>query len=107
MRIQLFNKLNARWFREFLAYNPSEDLPRVQVPLLAITGEKDIQVDANDLKLMAEIVKSSFEYHIVPDVTHLLRSTKGEGSISEYKKLVNEPLDPRILQLVLTWLQEH
>jgi pimeloyl-ACP methyl ester carboxylesterase len=107
MRVQLFARLNAKWFREFLAYNPADDLPKIKVPVLAVTGEKDIQVDANDLNLMAEIVRAPFEYHILPDVTHLLRPSAGEPSISDYKKLVKEPLDPRILELILAWLRAH
>jgi alpha-beta hydrolase superfamily lysophospholipase len=107
IRVQLIAKLNARWLREFLAYNPARDLPEIKVPMLAITGEKDIQVDPNDLKIMAEIVKAPFEYHALPDLSHLLRTEEGEASISNYKQAVTQPVDPRILQLTLEWLQRH
>ena len=105
MRFQVIAKLNAKWFREFLAYDPAEDLPKIKVPVLAMTGEKDIQVDPEDLKLMAEMVKAPFEYHILSNVTHLLRAEEGEASISDYKELIKRPMDPGILQLILAWLQ--
>src|SRR2546425_387986 len=35
-RQQLLVKINARWLREFMAYNPVEDLSRITVPVLAI-----------------------------------------------------------------------
>jgi alpha-beta hydrolase superfamily lysophospholipase len=41
-RVQLIAKLNAKWLREFLAYNPAQDLSKIEVPVLAITGAKDI-----------------------------------------------------------------
>ena len=44
-RTQLVAKVNARWMREFLAYDPAEDLATIKAPILAITGAKDIQVD--------------------------------------------------------------
>jgi hypothetical protein len=84
MRIQLVAKLNAKWFREFLAYDPAFDLGHITVPVLAITGSKDIQVNPEDLKIMAERGCSHFEAHEVPDVTHLLRADPDEPSIATY-----------------------
>jgi pimeloyl-ACP methyl ester carboxylesterase len=107
LRVQLVAKINAKWMREFLAYNPAEDLPRISVPVLAITGSKDIQVDPEDLKLMENLVKSQFEFHILPDVTHLLRREEGTASISNYKKMVERPLDAGILELINKWLSNQ
>jgi pimeloyl-ACP methyl ester carboxylesterase len=103
-RIQMISKLNAKWMREFLANNPAEDLPTISAPVLAITGSKDIQVDPEDLKLMEKLVKSPFEYHILPDVTHLLRKEEGAASISNYQKLVRDPIDERIPKIICNWL---
>ena len=50
-------KVNAKWQREFMAYDPAIDLPRVTVPMLAITGSKYIQVDPADLERMAGLVR--------------------------------------------------
>lgn len=106
-RVQLITKVNAKWMREFLAYDPAQDLPKIKVPVLAITGSKDIQADPEDLKLMAEIVQAPFEFHIVSDVNHILRKADDDASISSYKKLAKQPIDSRILQLILTWLQHN
>ena len=106
-RIQLIAKLNAKWMREFLEYNPADDLPKIQAPVLAITGSKDIQVDPSDLKRMAELVKSEFEGHEVPDVTHILRAEAGEATLSTYRQQVQQPVDKRVLNIVSDWLQRH
>ena len=107
IRVQLVSKLNAKWMREFLAYNPAEDLPAITVPVLAITGSKDIQVDPEDLKLMEKLVRSPFEYRILPDVTHLLRKEEGTASISNYRKLVREPIDAGIPEIICDWLSRQ
>jgi pimeloyl-ACP methyl ester carboxylesterase len=106
-RAQLFTKINAKWMREFLAYNPAADMPNIHVPVLAITGSKDIQVDPADLDRMAELVPAEFEKHEVPDVTHLLRAEPGEPSLSTYKAQVRQPVDGRVLSLIATWLKAH
>lgn len=106
-RTQLVGKLNAKWMREFLAYDPAGDLSRVNVPILAITGSKDIQVDPGNLERMASIVSAPFESHVVPDVTHLLRSDPGPPGLAAYKAQIKRPVDPRVKDLVTEWLQRQ
>ena len=104
-RQQLIVKVNAKWLREFLAYDPAEDLPRITVPILAITGSKDIQVDPGDLEQMKSIVKAPFEGHIIQNMTHVLRSEEGEPSISKYKEEIKKPVEPKVLDLIVKWLE--
>jgi hypothetical protein len=106
-RAGLFAKVNAKWMREFLAYNPAEDLPKIQAPVLAITGSKDIQVAPADLQRMAGLIKSEFEWHAVPDVTHILRAEAGEATLSTYRQQVQGPVDERILNFISDWLKRH
>ena len=107
-RIQGVKRINAKWMREFLAYDPAEDLARIDVPVLAITGSKDIQVDPADLDVMATLVRTDFESHVVPDVTHLLRADDAAvPSINTYKEQLKEPVDPRVIELVTDWLGRH
>jgi uncharacterized protein len=104
VRIQLVAKLNAKWFREFMAYDPAADLPKIQAPVLAITGTKDIQVDPADLQRMAGLVRSGFEPHAVPNLTHLLRLEPGEPTLSTYKQQISRPVDGQVLQIISEWL---
>lgn len=106
-RVGLIAKINAKWTREFLAYNPAEDLPRIQVPVLGITGSKDIQVDPSDLQRMAGLLKSEFEWHEVPDVTHILRAEAGQATLSTYRQQVQRPVDERVLKLISDWLKRQ
>ena len=103
----MLTKINAKWMREFLAYDPSVDLARIRRPILAVTGAKDIQVDPANLARMAELITAPFEPHVVPDVTHLLRRETGTPSISSYRKQVREPVDPRVVELILEWLERQ
>jgi pimeloyl-ACP methyl ester carboxylesterase len=104
---QLHVKINAKWLREFLNYTPGDDLAKIHVPVLAITGSKDIQVDPADISLMAKLVKGEFEGHVLPDVTHLLRADSGQPTIKNYAEQVKRPVDARLLNLISDWLHRH
>ena len=103
IRIQLV-KLNAKWFREFMAFEPTEALGRARVPVLAITGSKDVQVDPADVGLMEQAVPTPFVGHVVEDVSHLLRHEPGPATVRTYKKQSRRPLDERIVQLLIDWV---
>ena len=105
-RVQMIAKINAKWMREFMTYNPAEDLSNAKIPLLAITGSKDIQVNPADLKKMANIVMGDFEYHEIEGVSHILRKVNGGGAgLSSYKKQILQPIEQEILDLTLDWLR--
>lgn len=103
MRIQLV-KINAKWFREFLAHDPTASLEAVRIPVLAVTGSKDLQVAAADVERIGELVSSEFAGHVVDGVTHLLRDEPGPPSVRTYKKQVKRPLDRRVIDLVTNWI---
>ena len=106
-RMQLVVKLNAKWFREFLAFDPSEPFRNIQVPVLAITGAKDIQADPADVRRMEAIAETDFEGHVIPDLTHILRMEAGTPSPSNYKKQAKRPMDLSVLNLISEWLERQ
>ncbi|MFG1610569.1 alpha/beta hydrolase [Actinoplanes sp. NPDC049265] len=97
------SRLNARWFREQLAHDPRADLAAIRVPLLAITGDSDLQVDPGDLDVIARLVPHA-ETRRVPRLTHLLREDPGRPSPLAYPRLLRRPTDPALLAAVATWL---
>ena len=105
-RIQ-FVKVNAKWMREFIAYDPVPALQRTKVPLLAVTGSKDIQVDPADLAVVAAVAAHA-ETIELDDVDHILRTeTAAHSNPRKYAKQAKQPIDPRVLDAVLSWLNEH
>jgi pimeloyl-ACP methyl ester carboxylesterase len=96
-------RLNARWTREFLDHDPRTDLARVHVPVLALTGSKDLQVDPADLDVIAATVPAPVTVHRVPDLTHTLRRQPGPASLRAYREELRRPVDPEVLQAVAGW----
>lgn len=99
-------RVNAKWWREQLAYDPRADLSRIRVPVLAITGEKDVQVDPADLDVIANLVPGA-RIRRVPDLTHILRRTDGPGTVFTYRKLLRRPVEEDLLTGIAQWLADR
>ncbi|MEU6412694.1 alpha/beta fold hydrolase [Microbispora sp. NPDC046933] len=97
-------RVNARWTREFLDHDPAADLARIQAPVLALTGDKDLQVNPEDLARMAELVPGPIETHVIADLSHILRRQPGSPSLRAYRREAREPIDAQVRELVTGWL---
>ncbi|MFC5996790.1 alpha/beta hydrolase family protein [Pseudonocardia hispaniensis] len=100
-------RVNARWLREFLAHDPRPDLAAITVPVLAITGDKDLQVDPDDLAAIAELVPGPVETRRTPDLTHILRRDPRPASLRTYRSQLRRPVDPELLTEVAGWVAHN
>ncbi len=96
-------KLNAKWFREFLRHDPAQDLEQVDVPVLAVTGSKDLQTPPEDVRRLADLLAERAETHVVTDVTHILRRQEATPSLRLYKQELRQPVDAEVVRLVVEW----
>lgn len=98
------------WFRFFLTYDPRPALRRVEVPVLALQGELDLQVDPdqNLPQVSAALAQAGDEDVTVrrlPGLNHLFQ-TATTGSPSEYFQ-IEETLAPEVLDLVTAWILDR
>ncbi|WP_213423450.1 alpha/beta hydrolase family protein [Bhargavaea massiliensis] len=104
-------RLNAKWLRETLDYDVVEYLTRADCPVLAVTGSKDLQVPPEHARLIAETVPGESEWHIIPDMNHLLKEYEGEhtmlGLLKEYKSIADSPLSPGLTAIIGDWLAKQ
>jgi pimeloyl-ACP methyl ester carboxylesterase len=106
-----FSVFNRAWFRFFLTYDISKDLQKIKIPLLALNGGNDEQVDPKEnLALIKQILTKNknpnFKVYEVPGVNHLFQHCKACGSVSEYLAL-DETFDPATLALISSWINEQ
>lgn len=101
------SRIPARWLRELLAHELDTWMSTVAVPILTISGSKDIQCDPNDSKRIAQIVKSETEVHLLENLTHILRSDDQPASFARYAKLVDKPLDDRVIEIPIAWISKR
>jgi len=95
------------WFRHFLTYDPKPSLSKVKCPVLAIIGEKDLQVPPKqNLPAIEEALKSggnkNYTVKELPGLNHLFQTAK-TGSVSEYVK-IEETISPDALKIIGDWI---
>ena len=96
------------WFRFYIRYDPRATLKKVRVPVLAITGERDLQVvpAGENLAAIAEALKAggNKDYTVVelPRLNHLFQTSE-TGSPTEYGR-IGETISPAVLELVGDWI---
>ena len=74
------------------------------MPVLAITGDKDLQVDPADLDTMTDIVPGPITTIRVPDLTHMLRRDAGAPTLKSYRSQGQQPVDQQVLTDVREWI---
>ena len=97
-------QLSSQWFSYFIQFNPADYLAKVACPVLAINGEKDIQVSAKE---NLEAIKKAIPKATIkemPGVNHLFQHCK-TCSVDEYAEL-EETFAPEVLQLIGDWIKE-
>ncbi len=95
------------WFRSLIRQDPAVYLRKVKVPVLALFGEKDFQVDA---KVNAEALRTALaaggnpdhEVRSFPGLNHLFQHAE-TGSLSEYGA-IEETLSPEVLETIGNWI---
>lgn len=98
------------WMREFALYDPVPALEKVKCPVLALNGEKDLQViaDQNLPPIEAALKKGgNKDFRIVrlPGLNHLFQNAQ-TGLVAEYGK-IDETMAPVLLETVTTWIRQH
>ena len=101
----MLQKVNAKWLRELIALDNGRIYSGVSVPMLAIGGEKDIQCLPSDVARIAEVAPSDVTQHVIPDLTHILRLDPEKHTFLSYAKLLKQPIEPSIGELVSNWVR--
>lgn len=80
------------WFK----YNPQMELKKLQIPVLIITGTKDLQVPDSDAKLLHDAYPKS-DLAIIENMNHIFKEIKED---SDNLKSYNDPNMPVIPELI-------
>jgi uncharacterized protein len=95
------------WFRYYLITDPADYWKKVKCPVLALNGDKDLQVAADmNLSAIEKALKSSGNNNIktilLPGLNHLFQHCT-TGLPSEYNK-IEETFSPEVLKIISDWI---
>ena len=96
------------WMITFLKYNPVPTLEKVKCPVLAIDGEKDLQVPPQE---NLDAIKTALEKggnknvttELLPNLNHLFQDCK-TGLPTEYSE-IEETFSPKALAEIKEWIK--
>jgi len=96
------------WMQYFIKYNPAPALEKVKCPVLAINGEKDLQVPPKEnLEAIKKALTKGGNKKVTikefPNLNHLFQECK-TGSPDEYAT-IEQTFSPTSLTEILKWLQ--
>jgi len=100
-------KLNARWLREFMEYDPVPIFEQIKVPVLVMTGTHDMQVPPEDADAIRELVAGPCEERLIDDVSHILRVDPESKGPRAYRKALREPVSPVVPKALTDWIEEQ
>ncbi len=104
------SSMTSPWYLHFMRYDPAQDLKKLKCPVLALNGEKDIQVDAAmNLTAIQERITGNGNKNVTvkayPNLNHLFQTCK-KGTLAEYGQL-EETINPEVLKDIIEWIRKQ
>jgi len=101
------NQITSPWMQYFLKFNPATTLEKVTCPVLAINGEKDLQVPPKEnLVAIEKALKKGGNKNVTiiefPNMNHLFQECK-TGSLTEYAT-IEQTFSPIALAEISNWI---
>lgn len=105
-----FRLIGSPWFRFFLEYDPAPALQKTKCPVLALNGDKDLQVSSKEnlpaiQKALEAGGNADFQITELPGLNHLFQHCQS-GSPTEYGA-IEETMAPEALDDISKWVVKH
>ena len=104
-------KIPAKWTREHAQYTDkilTDAIVDAGCPILAITGDKDVQAPPSDIARLAMLHQDKITAILIHNMSHILRGFGGEFDMltlsKQYKKDLEKPLHPMLLEELKHWV---
>ena len=100
----------GKYYQYFVKYDPASVLSQVRCPVLALNGENDSQVSADEnlnslQSLLFEAGNRDITIKKLPKLNHLFQTSQ-TGSYLEYAQ-IEETFSPKVLKIMLKWLKKN
>lgn len=100
-------EITSPWYVSFIKFNPGPVLEKTKCPILALNGERDLQVAPKaNLDAIRRAADKSGNKKVttkeIPGVNHLFQECK-TGAISEYGE-IEQTISPTVLSEVSAWI---
>ena len=94
------------FMKSWIKYDPAEEISALNIPILIVTGTKDLQVPLKEGELLKEAQPKS-EYAIIESMNHVLKTIEGDDI--ENSKSYNEasrPINTELIKEITRFIRE-
>jgi pimeloyl-ACP methyl ester carboxylesterase len=100
-------QMTSRWMRQFLRLDPASYLAKIKIPVLALNGSLDTQIEVSNLRLIKKIIPRGIDVttHRLEGLNHFFQTAK-TGGPAEYREIA-ETMSPVALQIISRWIRQR
>jgi hypothetical protein len=104
------DNFSTPWFQYVMQYDPGSTLKKVKCPVLAINGEKDLQVPPREnLEAISKLLSTSGNKKVtvkeLPGLNHLFQECE-TGSPLDYQT-IKQTFSPVALTVMSDWIRQQ
>jgi pimeloyl-ACP methyl ester carboxylesterase len=104
------NQILSPWMQYFIKFDPATTLGKVKCPILALNGEKDLQVPPKEnLTAIKNALRKGGNKNVTtkefPNLNHLFQECK-TGSPAEYAS-IEQTFSPVVLDEITNWIKKQ
>ena len=103
--MSLYRKSVQPYLISWFAYNPAEEVAKLDIPVLILQGDMDIQVGVDEAEKLHAAQPHS-ELHIIKEMNHILKhcnTTQQMAQLATYKD-ANLPLKAELVRLIVEFI---
>lgn len=102
--------LQAPWFKCFLDLDPRDYLSKLNMPVLALNGDKDVQVIASQNlpeieRALEKAGNKNYKTILLPNMNHLFQECE-TGLPDEYFS-IEQTISPKVLEIMKDFIKEY
>jgi len=94
------------FLRNWMSYDPQEEIKKLDAPVLIINGDKDLQVHTSEAEVLYA-ARPDATYEIIPFMNHIFKEIKGDDlENSKSYNIYNLPVMPQLIQSISTFINK-
>lgn len=101
----LFSKPNQPFFITWMAYNPSEEIKKLQIPVLILNGTKDLQVKVEEANKL-QTAKPDSELVIIENMNHILKNIENDQDNMKSYYSPDFPLSEKLINSIEVFINQ-
>lgn len=104
--ISLFVKQNLPFLKNWMSYNPIEEIKKITIPVLIINGTKDLQIPKQNAEELHKANPKS-KLIIIENMNHMLKNIKKDEDNQRSYFSANFPISKKLIEVIDNFVKNN